>query len=1006
MLKSLLRILPLLLILIGLTIYFVFLPSRASIGLSQWGVNVPVSDSFTNPSVASNDVRAMIPTSNDSVITLWQDDKDGNGRNIYAQKINSTSIYQWDVEGVKVSNVNNGNSVNLQGSDRDSSGSIFISWSVSSGINYEEIFAQKINSNGSVLWGNGVAVSSESTQQDKVKIINDGQGGAYVSFLDVDTSKIKLQRLSSSGNKLWIDEGIRISSSLNAQESQYQVISASSSIVIAWIDYDPNDGGVFMQKFNNNGDKLWGEEGVRIGNGLSDINNKIYLSEVSGGFVVVWENTYQSSIYVQKVNQLGQIQLSSGGVIFNNSASSINAVTSNPNEVLISWFDIVTGATLINKINLSGNKIWAQDVELVNSQGRAKIVGDGGTGFYAVIDRYNINPTETKAYRFNSAGQSIWTEGKVLSDGSSYNRTFGAYKSDYNNLFVIMATCADSSCNQFTNVLSNLIYQGNQIHNTLSTVDIVDIDDLNIELGTSYGKSYPDTIIRIKDTDNNWIIAEANVDMTVERSWPDVDGDSDFENGKSLIKNLVSAPGADDSYTLFIPKLGNHNSVRVCPDATILDEVNSSCTNGYGISNPVVESINGQEYFKIIATDDYGAMGIEAYGPTITLLSITNINEGTTAKLVLNFSDPDEDDTHTVIINWGDGNTNTYNLAAGELVLNESHFYNNNPETSQFTIHVTLKDSTDMTESISTVVTVGNIAPTLNNMQILGTEFVKNISGNIIDPGVMDPMILQINWGDGTANSNLNLAAGSTAFTITHVYADYGSYNVSLRITDDAGAFNVYSLVINIIRPVTTTPNIGNNNPQTLLPDIDSPGLVPEVEGIGISNPSKNTGILNTNPIFDWDDASAEGVVQYKVYVVKIKNEFGIELTYPREFTTAEYLRGVIDDPKVTELTLSQQFLEGTYLWVVVGLNINGEVIGQSDPVEFTIQKNTQVQSNPITSSGSFTPLFDLSINWLLGFIFVVIIITAVYYYIRRKQKEKSGENIDNTKYINLNNYK
>src|SRR5439155_21458978 len=99
--------------------------------------------------------------------------------------------------------------------------------------------------------------------------------------------------------------------------------------------------------------------------------------------------------------------------------------------------------------------------------------------------------------------------------------------------------------------------------------------------------------------------------------------------------------------------------------------------------------------------------------------SATSINEGGSVSLGGSFTDPGTLDTHTVVINWGDGSTNTtVNLAASVLSFSGvSHQYKDNPTgqpTGSYTISVTVTEKDGGTTSGSTSEQVNNVAPTAN----------------------------------------------------------------------------------------------------------------------------------------------------------------------------------------------------------------------------------------------------------------------------------------------------
>src|SRR5207302_1686453 len=68
-----------------------------------------------------------------------------------------------------------------------------------------------------------------------------------------------------------------------------------------------------------------------------------------------------------------------------------------------------------------------------------------------------------------------------------------------------------------------------------------------------------------------------------------------------------------------------------------------------------------------------------------------------------------------------------------------------------------------------------------------------SLSGSFADPGTLDTHVVVINWGDGSANTTLNLTAGVTSFSgVSHQYLDNQAadapYTISATVTDKDGA--------------------------------------------------------------------------------------------------------------------------------------------------------------------------------------------------------------------------
>src|SRR5581483_981340 len=96
-------------------------------------------------------------------------------------------------------------------------------------------------------------------------------------------------------------------------------------------------------------------------------------------------------------------------------------------------------------------------------------------------------------------------------------------------------------------------------------------------------------------------------------------------------------------------------------------------------------------------------------------LTQTMVNENGSTSLSGAFADAGTLDTHTVVVNWGDGGSTTVNLAAGVLTFSGmTHQYLDNPQgapSGSYAVSVTVTDDDGASTSAATSVAVQNVAP-------------------------------------------------------------------------------------------------------------------------------------------------------------------------------------------------------------------------------------------------------------------------------------------------------
>ena len=183
--------------------------------------------------------------------------------------------------------------------------------------------------------------------------------------------------------------------------------------------------------------------------------------------------------------------------------------------------------------------------------------------------------------------------------------------------------------------------------------------------------------------------------------------------------------------------------------------------------------------------------------------SLITINENDSITLSGSFVDPGTLDTHTVVISWGDGSSNTtLNLAAGVLSYSTTHKYlDDNPTGTPSdvnAIQVTVTDKDSASANTTTNLTVKNVAPapTINGAPATSNEGVAiSLTSATGDPGTLDTFTYA--WSV-TKNGN-SFGTGGPAATFSFTPDDNGTFVVSLKVTDDDTSMGTTSKTITVI---------------------------------------------------------------------------------------------------------------------------------------------------------------------------------------------------------------
>ncbi len=330
------------------TDYDVYAQMVDSNGDVQWTENGTAVCTATD-----NQLYAQLVSDNaGGAIITWTDKRTSTDYDIYAQKVNVTGDVQWTFNGMAISTPTGEQTQPKIVTDNQ--GGAVIVWRDQRGAN-RDIYAQRINKTGVVKWlTDGEPICTASGQQEEHQITTDGQGGAIIVWNDKrGVDDIYAQRIDANGNILWIDNGTAICTATNWQRVPQIDADGQGGALITWYDYRDDastNQDVYAHKVDANGVKQWPlENGTMVSNETDYQVDPQIVSDHQGGAVITWMDNRgpDDDIYMQQVNSNGLTVMELGGKLvcnaINNQATP-QLICDHKGNIIIVWTDYRAGS--------------------------------------------------------------------------------------------------------------------------------------------------------------------------------------------------------------------------------------------------------------------------------------------------------------------------------------------------------------------------------------------------------------------------------------------------------------------------------------------------------------------------------------------------------------------------------------------------------------------------------------------------------------------------------------
>lgn len=304
-------------------------------------------------------------------VVIWQDKRNGSDYDIYAQKVNDSGITQWITDGVAMCTAASDQTHITAVGDTD--GGALVAWQDKRNNAYD-IYAQRVDSSCAPLWiANGVVVCTAAGPQIAPAMVEDGLGGAIVTWCDgrnEDDYDIYSQRLDGAGFAQWTLSGVPICAAAGDQNSPAAVSDGHGGAIVAWQDargsthYD-----VYAQRVDSTGDPRWATDGAPVCAATGDQRSPVIVRDESGGAVIAWRDCRLDSnfdIYGQRLDSTSNAQWTADGVPIctaPGNQSSLSAVSDGSGGCIVTWEDSRAATRDICAQRVEGSGVLSQPPE-------------------------------------------------------------------------------------------------------------------------------------------------------------------------------------------------------------------------------------------------------------------------------------------------------------------------------------------------------------------------------------------------------------------------------------------------------------------------------------------------------------------------------------------------------------------------------------------------------------------------------------------------------------------
>ncbi len=432
------------------------LASSPNVARADWSTNPAVNNPVCTDYYNQSDPE-MIRDGSGGTIVVWVDSRFQSTYRLFAQRIDANGNNLWAVDGVQVSSA----SINNTGRATvvsDGNGGAIVCWSEAGA--FGDLYAQRIDSNGALLWPGGVLICSGTVAWGEApQLCSDGNGGAILAWGDMRPgdhmiADLYAQRVNAAGVVQWAANGAAVCTASEFQGVARIASDGAGGAIMVWEDSrDPATIAIYAQRISAIGASLWTPGGVLL-NSVPGGSLYAQLVNDGGGAIVAWvdrrlgQNDW--NIYAQRISASGAVAWTENGVAMSLAAGSQTEprlVSDDSGGAIVTWDSPVSAGNPTpdihaQRVNSSGAVQWTANgisvCSAANGQFLPEITSDGNGG--AVItwhDSRTNNIHDIYAQRIDGTGAPVWVVDGIAVSTATFVQRYPMILNDGTNGVIV-----------------------------------------------------------------------------------------------------------------------------------------------------------------------------------------------------------------------------------------------------------------------------------------------------------------------------------------------------------------------------------------------------------------------------------------------------------------------------------------------------------------------------------------------------------------------------------------